>query len=345
MAREKKIETMFDEVDSSMQFGEAETPTSERVPLNKEMFEETPQKKSTVTRVSESEEDLVNCLTNEKVIVRFIARPRGSVTDPRHVLYGGMSPNSKYMVTTPLLRNGLFANVLTKAEMKYLEYAMGLEPGALNVYKRENNFWDDSNPNGLGRIVLEKGDNYFDKSKPLDYIKLKVLMANSDKIAPSMKELQDRPKVTYRFVIINENDTVKEANTKVTAKAQAYMEFGKISENKDILRTVIEIIEGKPTASNNKLEFLQGKVGDLIESNTKLFLNTVRDPLLGNKILIKKAIEAGIIANRGNYMYLRDGNLPLCGNNQEPTLNVAAAFLAQPKNAELKYSIEAKLKQ
>ena len=122
------------------------------------------------------------------------------------------------------------------------------------------------------------------------------------------------------------------------------MEFGKISENKDILRTVIEIIEGRPTASNNKLEFLQGKVGELITANTKLFLSTVKDPLLNNKVLIKKAIEAWIISKRGYYLYLRDGNLPLCGNGQEPTLNIAASFLAEPKNAELKYSIEAKVK-
>lgn len=341
MAREKKTQT-FEEIDENIQFGEVEQP-SERIPLTKETFVSEPEEKK-IIRYSESEEGLINCLTNEKVIVRFIARPRGSVTDPKHVLYGGMSPKAEYMVTTPLLRSGAFADVLTKEEKKYLEHAMGLEPNALSVYNRTNNFWNDANPNGLGRISLKKGDNQFDLSNPLDYIKVKVLRAYSDVIAPSMQALQDKPKATYKFVIIRESDVAKDANTKVSIKAQAYMEFGKINENKDILRTIIEIIEGRPTASNNKLEFLQGKVGELIESNTKLFLNTVKDPLLNNKVLIKKATEAGIITKKGYYLYLRDGNLPLCNNDQEPTLNVAAAFLAQPKNAELKYTIEAKLK-
>ena len=145
--------------------------------------------------------------------------------------------------------------------------------------------------------------------------------------------------------MINESDTTKAANVKVTLKQQAYMEFGKISEDKDKLRVIIEIIDSKPTASNSTLPFLQGRVGDILETNTKLFLNVVKDPLFDNKVLIKRAIEAGIIANRGNYLYYKETNSPLCSNGQEPTLNVAAKFLSLPKNQELKFSIEAKLKK
>jgi hypothetical protein len=110
------------------------------------------------------------------------------------------------------------------------------------------------------------------------------------------------------------------------------------------MRVIIETIDGRPTASNSKVEYLQGKIGELIEANTKMFLQVVRDPLLDNKVLIKKAIEAGVIVNRGNYLYLKDGNLPLCDNGQEPTLNIAAKYLSLPKHQELKFSIEAKVK-
>lgn len=159
-----------------------------------------------------------------------------------------------------------------------------------------------------------------------------------------MQALQDKPKATYKFVIISEGDTAKAANTRVTLKAQAYMEFGKINEDKDKMRVIIETIDGRPTASNNTVEYLQGKIGELIESNTKIFLQTVKDPLLDNKVLIKKAIEAGVIANRGNYLYLKDGNVPLCENGQEPTMNIAAKYLSLPKHQEMKFSIEAKIK-
>ena len=314
-----------------------------RTPVVVQEKEESPMY-SDVTRVSEERDSLVNCLRNEKVIVRFISRARGMITDPRHILYGGMAAGSKMRITTPLLRSGGFSDVLTKNEKKFLEYKLGLEPNALSVHNRTNNFWSDDNPQGIGRVELIKGDNPLDLSNPVDYIKYKILLANKDQIAPSIRVLQDRPKATYKFVIVNEEDTAKAANTKVTLKAQAYMEFGKINEDKEKLRIIIETIDGRPTASNSKLEYLQGKVGELIEANTKMFLQVVKDPLLDNKILIKKAIEAGIIANRGNYLYLRENNMPLCANGQEPTLNIAANYLSLPKNQELKFSIEAKVK-
>lgn len=311
-----------------------------QVHLNNNKEEETPR----VMKVSAEREELINCLRNEKVIVRFISRTRGMITNPDHILYGGMANGSKMSLTVPLLRSGGFTDVLTKAEKKFLEWKMGLEPNALSVHNRTNNFWDDSNEQGIGRVVLTKGDNPFDLSNPIDYIKYKILLANKEQVAPSMSALQDKPKATYRFVIISEADTTKAANIKVGLKQQAYMEFGKLSEDKDKLRVIIEMLDGRPTAANSKLEYLQGKVGELIEANTKMFLSVAKDPLLDNKVLIKKAIEAGIIANRGNYLYMRDTNTPLCDNGQEPTFNIAAKYLSLPKQQSLKFSIEAKVK-
>lgn len=333
MAKEKDMSVMLDEEAINAE-------EKVQVPITPSVEEETPR----VTKVSVEREELVNCLRNEKVIVRFISRARGMVTNPDHILYGGMANGSKMSLTVPLLRSGGFADVLTKAEKKFLEWKLGLEPNALSVHNRTNNFWNDANEQGIGRVVLIKGDNPFDLSKPIDYIKYKILLANKEQVAPSMSALQDKPKATYRFVIISEADTTKAANIKVGLKQQAYMEFGKLSEDRDKLRVIIETLDGRPTAADSKLEYLQGKVGELIEANTKMFLSVAKDPLLDNKVLIKKAIEAGIIANRGNYLYMRDSNTPLCDNGQEPTLNIAAKYLSLAKHQELKFSIEAKLK-
>ena len=313
----------------------------ERVVIPKE------QEVTKTKRTKPSEGELINCLTNEIVIVRFVAKAGGNITDPKHILYGNMAPKSKIKLPVPLLRSGFYADVLTNDEKNFLEWKLGLENGALGVYRKVDNFWDDSNPQGIGKVELIKGDNYFDKSKPLDYIRLAILGKYNDIIAPSLQAFQDKPKATYKFVMISENDSAKDANSRVTSKAQAYKLFGKIEDDKDKLRVVIEIIDGRPTAANTKLEYLQGKVGELIETNTKLFINVVNDPLLDNKVLIKRAIEAGVIANRGNYLYYKDGtnSLPLCNNGEEPTLNVAAKYLSLPKNQELKFSIEAKLKR
>jgi len=337
MAREKK-----QSVENIVLDEQALTAPVEKVPITKEPTEEKSNK--TIYRVSEGSSNLINCLRNEKIIVKFIARAKGNITDPDHILYGGMAKGAKMNVTTPLLKNGGYANVLTRDEKNYLEYALGLEPNALSVYNKHNNFWDDSNEDGLGTIELVKGDNYFDLSKPIDYIKYKVLLNNEDIIAPSIQALQDRPKATYKFVIIKENETTKDANKRVTLKARAYMEFGKINNDADKLRAIIETVEGRVVASNTKIELLQARVGDILEANTKLFLQVVGDPLLDNKILIRKAIEKGVIVNRGNYLYYKLNSAPLCDNGQEPTLSIAANYLNLPKNQELKFTIEAQIK-
>ena len=337
MAREKKETNLGFELDEDT----INQETVEKIPIHKDS-DNIEEKK--VIRLSEERESLINCLTNEKVIVRFIAKARGTITDPKHALYGNMAPKATIKFPVPILRSGQFADILTKDEKKFLEWKLGLEPNAMSVYNRTNNFWSDANPQGVGRVELIKGDNYFDKSQPLDYIKLAILRSYDDIIAPSIQALQDCPKATYKYVIISEQDSTKSANQKVTNKAQAYKEFGKIEDNKEKMRVIIELMDGRPTAANSKIEYLQGKIGELLEANTKLFLSIVRDPLLDNKVLIKKAIEAGVIANRGNYLYYKADNSPLCNSGEEPTLNIAAKYLSLPKNQELKFQIEAKVK-
>lgn len=149
--------------------------------------------------------ETVNCLRNERIIVRFVPNPTAMVQRKGHILYGGMAENATRSFVVPRLsKTGMFKNVLTDSEKSFLEKAMGLEINALSIYKKENNFWDDSNPNGIGRVTLHKQDNYLDLSIPEQYIQYKILLANKDYIAASMEELEERPKATYQFVIISE---------------------------------------------------------------------------------------------------------------------------------------------
>lgn len=292
---------------------------------------------------SEHSGELINCLRNERIIVKHINRQRGIVTDPKHILFGGMSENAKKIYTVPLLRSGVFCDVLTKDEKNYLEYILGLEPNTMSVYNKKNNFWSTATDDGISKVILKKQDNYLDLSNPIDYIKYKILLANSDRIAPSIQQLQDTPKATYEYVIISEDDTSKAAKLNMSIKMQCYKEYGKVEDDADILRLIIETIDGRPLSSNTKLEVLQTKINDLIQNDGKLFLKVITDKTLPTKVLIKKAIDAGIISRRGNYLYLRKDGTPLCNDDQEPTFNIAAVYLNEPKHQELKFSIEAQL--
>lgn len=287
-------------------------------------------------------DDVINCLQNRLVTVKFIPQP-GTITNPKHVLYGGMAERSVFTVTVPKLRSGTFKNVLTDDEKDYLEVALGLEVGALNVYNKHDNFWSNNTEGGISKVRLSKEGTTLNLADPIDYIKYKILLANKDLIASSAQELQDRPKATYRFVLISDDEVNTENKVKMNTKMRCYAEYGKIENKPDVLRIVIETITGKPLASNSSLDFLQTKAGELIESNAKLFLNVVQDKLLDTKVLIHKCIEAGIISKKADYLYLRSDNSPLCEGGEEPVLSVAAKYLSHPKRQELKLSLEAKL--
>lgn len=296
------------------------------------MEDETKKKKS-------QQDELVNPLTNERVIVRHINRQRGSITDPRHVLYGGMSERAIRVFVVPKLTSGVYVNVLTKNEKAFLEQAMGLEYNALSIHKKENNFWDDSNPNGINRVRLTKQDTYLDLSNPEDYIKYKILLANKDFIAPSLQAMQDMPRASYQFVLIREGEEAKQTKQALSVMAQCYKEFGKVENDASVLRLVVETLESKPLAATTKLEFLQAKIYDLIQADSKTFLKVITDPILPTKVLIRAAIDAGEIIKRGNYHYLKADNTPLCESGEEPTFSVAAKFLNNPRHQETKFAL------
>ena len=288
----------------------------------------------------------ISCLRNERVIVKFVPRPSSMVQNPKHILYGGMAETAvRNFVVPRLASTGMYKNVLTDNEKEFLEQAMGLEPNALSIYKKKDNFWDDSNPVGIGRVTLHKQDNYLDLSNPEDYIKYKILLANKDQIASSLQELEDRPKATYQFVIISENAEAASNLSKMDTTKRCYIEYGKIEDDADTLRTVIELIEGRPISNKVKLDYLQGKVNEYIQKDPRRFLSTIKDELLPAKVLIKKSVEAGLIGKKNDAYYLRQDGSPLCEMNEESTLNNAARYISSVKRQELKYMLEAKVKE
>lgn len=337
---EKKMEEKVDYTVPDFDIDNTEIPLQE-VPKE----EDTVSPKKTQKKVEVSDDALVSCLRNERIIVRHVPKLTGMWgNNPKHVLSGGMAEGAVRTFAVPRLSSGMFVNVLTDKEKAFLEEMMGLEYNALSIYKKVDNFWDDSNENGINKVRLTKQDNYFNLSDPEDYIRYKILLANKDYIAPSLQALQDTPKATYQFVIISEGEETKVAKNNMSTTMMCYKEFGKIEDDIDTLRVIVETIDGRPTSQTAKLEFLQTKVNSLIQADSKIFLKVITDPMLSTKVLIKRAIEAGLISNRGGFLYLRSDNTPLCEANEEPTLNTAAKYLNSPKHQEIKFSLEAKLK-
>lgn len=293
----------------------------------------------------------MNCLRNERVIIRKLPKRTNLVKDSNHVMGDGMHENAFRTYCVPKLqKSNTFVNVLTNEEKECLEQAMGLQKNALSIYKTpaEENFWSNANPNGLNSVTLHKKDNVFDLSKPTDYISYKILLANKDKICPSMEEWAARPKETYEFVVIREGQESKMSQSNTDATIQAVMKLGKIADDKDVLRLAVETMLGKKFSANTGIDWFQTQALDLIKStpkNARLFLSILNDELFDSKILIRKAIEKGSVVMRGTYLYIKDGNQPMCNNGEEPTMNIAAKWLGAPKNQEILFSLQAKVKE
>ena len=318
----------------------------QRVAVEKPSYTETQHTKPSARqqRTEIESKPLVNCLKNQKVIVRYILRQKGNITNPKHVLYGGMAEGAYRTFTVPRLTSGNYVNVLTNEEKDFLEDIMGFEPNTLSIYKKQDNFWSVTNPMGISKVKLTKRDTYLDLSSPEDYIRYKILLANRDFIAPSLNALQDFPKASYQYVIIEEGAEDKQAADKMSTTMKCYKEYGKIETDFEKLRLIVETIDGRPVAANAKLEFLQNKINEMIQSDSRMFIKIITDPLLDTKVLIRQAIEAGLIAKRGNFLYLKSDNSPLCENGEEPTIQIAAKYLNSPKRQDILFALQAKLK-
>ena len=296
----------------------------------------TTKKKAVKEVVSTDEDELINCLRNEIITVKFIPKEKTGITDKRHPFYGGLADGAVVALVLPMLRNGSYKNPLTREEKNFLEYVLGLESNALSVHNTKNNYWENY------QIRLSKEDYILDLSTPKGYIDYKVLLANTDYVAPSIEALNNNDKETYRFVLVSDREVLDTTSSKVKAKEKCMELYLTYKDNVDVLRCIVQTVTGRPVDANTQIDFLKGKCSDQIDIDPIRFLKILEDPYLPAKVLITRAVDASVITKRGTWHYYESS--PLCDNNEEPTFTIAAKYLTNKKNQEIKFSIENKLK-
>lgn len=326
----------INEKESSVNFNvEIENEQPQYVPMAKYYGEE--KETNNNSKKHSNSEGLVSCLRNEKIIVKYANRPNTNITDTKHELYGGMANSASRTFSVNMLRNGSLANVLNDGEKAFLEYYMGLEPNALSIYLKKDNYWKDYH------VRLVKSDTILNLAIPEDYIKYKVLLTNVDIICPSLKQFTESRKATYQFYMVNDGDETKQTNNNMSSKMEAMFELGKIQDNKSVLKVVVEIMDGRPIARTSKLEFIQAQAFKSIDANPKLFISIIKDQLLKTKVLIAECLEYGLVISKSGLYYTASGE-PLCEAGEDSTLSNAARYLSSPKRQEAKLTLEAKLK-
>lgn len=277
----------------------------------------------------------VFALPQETVLVKPNLTNPGWVKNPRHVAFFKLE-GAFDMFTVAMSRNGTLKNPFTDAEKEYLTEVLQLDSKELSVYTA-NSFLRAQN------IRLGKDPVKLDLSQPDDFIKYKILLTNTDKIAPSVKDV--RKKGTYKYYIEREADVTSVNKEKGDINKTAWKEYGKMEENKGKLAAFLKVysrVMGQPAKKidkDTKLEFLQGQVSAIIEANTKQFAEIVANPNYDTILLIAEAVEKGILVAKGTNYFLKGGTDKLGSSLIETVI-----YLNNAMNQELKLTIEQQIK-
>lgn len=282
--------------------------------------------------------ELVNCLSEEKVFVKYIMNTSNGIEDKNHPLYGGLSTNASIGISVPLLikkPNQMFS----KEELDFLAFELGedLKPNSKfwKEFRRdENNMLVDGFP-----IFLKKEGAMFNKNNAMDYIKIRVL-EHSDLIANNIDEISQRP--GCRFYLVSEKDIYKKEITNISVKQKAVKLFGKYEDDEDVLKYVLRTFN-KSVDSRHKIDFLQKETWKLSEDNPMAFIATLEDPHLKTKIKIVDFVNFKLISKANNLYYDIEGKkLALDGEMND--INGCARYLDSGIGGDFRLELEAKVK-
>jgi len=277
-------------------------------------------------------------LRNEKIYVKPNVRNAGWIKNPKHRAFFMMEGTSKTFMA-PLQKNGKIKNVLTMEEKETLESVLQMEDNDLSVYKKEDNYWHTF------QVRVTKDGLILDLSDPIDYISYKVLLSHVKTIAPSPSHV--RNKATYKFYLENPKDEKVKTSEKMELKTEAYIEFAELSKHKgnmlDFLQVYGEIVPSKRKKlhglnKDSDIKLVKGTLAELVEEDAEMFLAIYQADDYSDRLLISKAVDAGVITRREAKYFDTGESKPFAISFAE-----AVKTIGRPDYQEFKNKIEAKL--
>lgn len=209
-------------------------------------------------------------------------------------------------------------------EQEFFERKLFLEPGELSIYNQKSRFWADF------RVTVPKEGITLDLRDPMDMIKYKVLLANTNTIAPNWEARFS--KASYEFVLVDESVVIEVEKEKGDLEDRASIEYLKIKDNmakmSDILR-----LKGFKVPADTKLSFLQNEVRKLSKQDPKSFILLVTDPMLEYKVMLRNAVRVKALEMPRVGQYALPGGT-LIGSEQE-----TIKYLEDPENQNIKQRI------
>lgn len=209
------------------------------------------------------------------------------------------------------------------SEDKYYEKLLKVDLSAQYIDGVFHSFWDSKTP----RIKLENKTMYFDTTKPLEYLKIKLMKA-SKFVANSMKEYEEGHYPEASHVITDEAEEIEVKASKVAVKKQAVIKSAELSKDKKI--QIVLILDGSNLRGKSD-SHVEVALDKLIERKPKEVLEYISMDTTEMALhsLILEALQKNILRKLGHKIMYHDSTL---GNDVQEVIG----YFMQDDNQDLK---------
>jgi hypothetical protein len=279
-------------------------------------------------------------LPQKKITVEPIFRSSGWINDPEHEAFF-LCGTSTINFSAPRDRvTGEMICPLTEEERAFFENkelsGMSFEKGELSPYRKDNNYWLSKE----AKVRLNKDKVELDLSNPYHYIRYKILLVNTDLVAPSPDKAM--AKKSYKYMIVEENYQMAKRLNKTEKLKEAYKFYGKIEDSIDEMETFLKIY-GKKVPSTASKTWLQDKISEIMETDLDGFLQLAANKDRNVRLFVDECVTHGIII-RENHKYFLQGGEKLSFKTDLPLIDNVVKFLTAPVNSDLYLELQERLK-
>lgn len=251
------------------------------------------------------------------------------IPDVNHVA-SFLAPRAKKIYVTPIdASTQRFKKVLTDEEEAFLSEKLGR---SLSIYDRVDNYW------ATRQVILGKEPIELHLNDPVDFIKYKILLANTLEICPDKRQL--RAKLTYKYYLEDLAEQAFIDAEQADLEEEAWDLFGEIKKDRtkmiDFLRvagySINETESDKFFVSEIRNRFLKGNMEQI-----KFFYDTLNSPDFDIEVLIQKGLKHRVI--------VRDRNRFLIQGEQVATSKDGlVAFFKDDKYQDTRLLVEEQIK-
>lgn len=205
----------------------------------------------------------------------------------------------------PLAGSKIILTGLTKAQQEEFEKELNLKPGELAQFNLD--YWSKYKlviKRDTGTL-LDCDNNIMDK---LTYC---LILAESKTGMPrfSMTKQEAEFNPFCEFIVLSAEKEAVQKNKTLELKKRAYKKLDELTLQ-DQMEFLSVYEQGKYRSSNdNKPDFIQATVGDILEKNPAKFLEVLEDPFYKEYIFLGKCVRENVLSKTGPKYFTKEGEL------------------------------------